>query len=153
MSVAFPLSSLGSGQVSYTPPKGRHAPRTFPTSLLPLWENVFSFCHFPLTLCWLDTLFMDVIYCISELILCSAIVKHFCGPVPQGDIYFFSPLMFWLTFFSLSFLRFASCFLISSILDWNMQRTSSGNKTSSENDNNWSIFILMRQLYSFAHGQ
>lgn len=131
---------------SCPPPKGMCVPCALPTSVLPPWETVFPFVIFPSHLSDWTHYLWTVIYRISELILCSAIVKHFCGPVPQGDIYFFSLLIFWLTSFSLSFLPFSSCYSVSSTVNWNIQLSSSRNKTSLENDKKSNAWILMRQL-------
>lgn len=122
------------------PPKGTCTPRTRP------WETVSPFVIFPSHFSdWIRYLWA-VIYCISELILCSAIVKHSCGPAPQGDIYFFLSRLSDLTCFSLSFSLFASCFPFPSIVNWQVQHSSSQNKTIIENKKS-NAPILMRQLY------
>jgi len=59
-----------------------------------LGRTFFPFVIFPSHFSDWTRYLWTVIYSISQLILCSAILKDFCGPVPQGDIYFFSLLMF-----------------------------------------------------------
>lgn len=111
----------------------------------PLGDS-FSFCHFPLTLFWLDTLFMgcDILYFWIDFVF--SYCKAFLWTSTSGWYIFFSFSTFWLTCFSLSFSLFASCFPFPSIVNWQVQHSSSQNKTIIENKKS-SAPILMRQLY------
>lgn len=111
-----------------------------PTSSVPLQRMFSPFVIFPSHFSDWTRYLWAVIYCIFELILCSAIVKHSCGPVPQGDIFFFfTDLLTYLFLpeFPILCLMFSYLFIV----EWNIQPISSGNKTSLENDKNKNAFI------------